>query len=92
MRHLSGKTETVKMRRREVVAGLAGLAGAAMVRPFASLAQQPALPVIGFVSSRSPGEFATVVDAFRQGLARMGFVEGHNVGIAFRCGPVARTG
>jgi putative ABC transport system substrate-binding protein len=64
---------------------MAGLAGAvATARPFASLAQQPALPVIGFMSSRSPGESAIVVDAFRQGLAQMGFVEGRNVGIAFR--------
>ncbi|HEX8164883.1 MAG TPA: ABC transporter substrate-binding protein [Beijerinckiaceae bacterium] len=69
------------MRRREILVGLAG--AAALGRPFVSLAQQPA-PVIGFLSSRSPGESAIVVDAFRQGLAQMGFVEGRNVGIAFR--------
>jgi putative ABC transport system substrate-binding protein len=62
---------------------LAGL-GAAAAWPLAARAQQPGAPTIGFLSSRSPGESAIVVDAFREGLARMGFVEGRNVGIAFR--------
>jgi len=47
-------------------------------------AQQPAMPVIGFLSSRSPGESAGVVAAFRQGLRETGFVEGRNLAIAFR--------
>ena len=42
------------------------------------------MPLIGFMSSRSPGESASVVTAFRQGLAEAGFVEGRNVVIAFR--------
>jgi hypothetical protein len=42
------------------------------------------MPVIGFLSSRSPGESAGVVAAFRQGLSEAGFVEGQNVIIAFR--------
>jgi hypothetical protein len=46
--------------------------------------QQPAMPVIGFLSSRSPGESAGVVAAFRQGLRETGFVEGRNLAIAFR--------
>ena len=68
------------MRRREVIAGL----GAAAAWPLAAGAQQPAAPTIGFLSSRSPGESATVVAAFRKGLAEVGFVEGRNVAIAFR--------
>jgi ABC transporter substrate binding protein len=48
------------------------------------VAQQPAMPMIGFLSSRSPGESAGVVAAFRGGLGEAGFVEGQNVVIAFR--------
>ena len=68
------------MRRREFIKALAGVgvvASATVVR-----AQQP--PLIGFLSSRSPGESASVVDAFRQGLREAGFIEGQNLGIAFR--------
>ena len=68
------------MRRREVIAGLVGAAA----WPFALRAQQAATPVIGFLSSRLPAKSAIVVDAFRDGLAQVGFVEGRNVGIAFR--------
>jgi putative ABC transport system substrate-binding protein len=47
-------------------------------------AQQTSMPVIGFLSSRSPGESANVLAAFREGLRETGFVEGQNVAIAFR--------
>ena len=60
------------------------LGGAAVAWPFVARAQQPATPVIGFLSSRSPGESASVVAAFRQGLRETGFIEGQNLGIAFR--------
>jgi putative tryptophan/tyrosine transport system substrate-binding protein len=68
------------MKRREFITFLAG---AAATWPSAARAQQPML-LIGFLSSRSPGESAGVVGAFRQGLRESGFVEGQNLTIAFR--------
>jgi putative ABC transport system substrate-binding protein len=59
------------------------LIGGAAAWPLAARAQQP-MPVIGFLSSRSPGESADLVAAFRQGLREVGFVEGQNLAIAFR--------
>src|SRR5262249_55314769 len=59
-------------------------AGRAGGVPLAARAQQPSMPVIGFISSRSPGESAGGVAAFRQGLRETGVVEGRNLAIAFR--------
>src|SRR5262249_4062482 len=67
-------------RRREFVT----LLGGAATWPFAARAQQQAMSMIGFVSSRAPGESAGVVAAFRRGLSEAGFVEGQNLAIAFR--------
>jgi len=69
------------MRRREFIAGVGGMAAA---WPVALRAQQRPMPAIGFLSSRSPGESANVLAAFREGLREAGFVEGQNLAIAFR--------
>ena len=68
------------MRRREFIM----LIGGAAAYPLAARAQQPAMPVIGFLSSRSPNESSGVVAAFHEGLQETGFSEGRNVTIAFR--------
>jgi putative ABC transport system substrate-binding protein len=67
------------MRRREFIAGLAGAAA----WPVVARAQQPTLPVIGFVSGVSAHASAGRVAAFRQGLGETGYVEGQNVTVEY---------
>ena len=68
------------MRRREFVS----LFGAAAAWPMAALAQQPAMPIIGFLSSTSPDTYAPFLGAFYQGLNESGYVPGRSVVIEFR--------
>jgi putative ABC transport system substrate-binding protein len=72
---------TVTIGRREL---LAALGGAVAAWPLAARAQQPAMPVIGFLDSRSPDAVLDRLRGFRQGLKDNGFVEGDNVTIVYR--------
>src|SRR5437016_5881058 len=70
------------MRRRSVLSLLG--ASAAAASPLAARAQQPGMPVIGYLHPSLPEPYAYQVAAFRKGLSEMGFVEGRNVAIEFR--------
>lgn len=60
------------------------LGGAVVFRPLAGRAQQPVMPVVGFLDSSSEDVFRQFVAAFRAGLGELGFVEGRNVRIEYR--------
>ena len=68
------------MKRRQFIAGL----GMTAIGPLSVRAQQSVVPLVGFLSTRSPDEAAVHTNAFRRGLEEMGYVEGRNVVVEYR--------
>jgi ABC-type uncharacterized transport system substrate-binding protein len=77
---LGQRMQIDQLRRREFIAG----SGIAAAWPLMAWAQQPLLPVVGFLNTQSPGPWSNFVAAFRQGLREFGLVEGRNIAIEFR--------
>jgi putative tryptophan/tyrosine transport system substrate-binding protein len=68
------------MKRREFIVGM----GMTAIGPFTAHAQRPAIPVVGFLSTRSADEAAIHTGAFRRGLEEMGYLEGRGVAVEYR--------
>src|SRR6516162_920580 len=69
------------MRRREFIAAICG---AATGWPLTARAQQPAIPVIGYLDSRSPAAVEDRLRGFHQGLKEAGYIEGESITILYR--------
>jgi putative tryptophan/tyrosine transport system substrate-binding protein len=72
------------MRRREFITLVGGAASVSVARPLAVRAQQPAMPVIGFVNVASAQGYARPLSAFLKGLSETGYVDGQNIAIEYR--------
>src|SRR5262245_49857511 len=69
-----------RVKRRDFITLISG----AVVWPLAARAQQPAMPVIGYLSSRSSGEEVSLIPVFHSGLKETGYIEGRNVAVEYR--------
>ena len=76
------------MNRREFIAGLGGAAA----WPVVARAQQPAIPIIGFLGFQSADDSKTVTVPFLQGLKETGYVEGQNVAVEYRWAEINTIG
>ena len=72
------------MKRRAFILAIGGAAASSVSWPLATRAQQPALPVVGFVRSTSRATSAHLVTSFRRGLKEAGYVEGQNLTVEYR--------
>jgi putative ABC transport system substrate-binding protein len=73
-----------QMRRREFITLLGGAAGSSLLWPLRAQAQQPSLPVIGFLNGSTAAPYVEIIAAFKRGLTEGGFSDGRNVVLEFR--------
>jgi putative ABC transport system substrate-binding protein len=73
----------VSFGRRKFISLLGGTAVAPILPPLVARAQQPALPLVGFINNGTADAFARYVDAFRKGMRETGYVEGQNVTVEY---------